>query len=249
MENLWTYFPTSFKNTRAPTFRNQKGFGLLLLISFLPIGLTCLCLFGASRQIMFKIEETRYLCRSELIQTMKQASTPLQILISLNPVSETLKQAHTLAVTQLKLAIVTGNQAAILIWGQRVTQLLRERQKLDRVQRKLYSQAETALIWGHQLLIRKLQKTNSPEMRLSMIPNITAEPAVIPSSGDIAPIWKFKTNFEAEQKQAQTWQLEYLLPKPFRNWIRGRFQFPLFCAATLTVKENKWIAILKEDRS
>lgn len=238
------------KSSSASSQSNStKGFGIVLLLASLPVCLGFLVLFFSTAQLLQKIEKGRFICRAGLIQTLERASIPMRVLLGTSPLAAKLRQMRNVTQSQLLAAMSTGNTALVAALKARLAMIVAEQKGLHAHQNLLYLQAQKILEVGHKEVQWQLLQSVKPPLRVSLVRQLTVAPALVPIDEHLAPPWRIKDRFEIEQKQAQSWHLEFFVEKPWASWMKGKAKIPLSCVVSLKQGDKKWVAILKEDRS
>ncbi|WP_413288889.1 hypothetical protein [Bdellovibrio sp. HCB337] len=237
---------------------SSRGFGVLLLISLMPLALAAGLFVFTSFAFLTRDLGTLNLCRARQLETQNRVGRSLAKLLKLNPKAQRLRLAQARAEKSLAMAIESANPIAIAAAEAYLLKVQMQRQALAIQQNTLITGANTTLSTGGSQLRSQLQYEWSRETRAlnswlqgslqvahSQIPTL----AVLPDFLDVAPVYELAPNFEEAQSWSQSWNLELSTVSWARKFFNFHGRFQRSCATSLYSQNDEWIAKLKKVKS
>lgn len=237
---------------------SSRGFGVLLLISLLPLALAAGLFIFASFSFLTRDLGTLNLCRARQLEVQNKVGKTLRKLLDLNPKALKLRLMETRAKKSLAIAAQSGNPVALAAAEAFLAKIHLQRQALGLRQKALIASANGALATGGYELPRLLtqewsRQTTSLNSWLqgsfqgthSQIPKL----AVQEDMPDVAPVYAPASDFEEAQAWTQNWSLKLGTKSWAQKYLNFHGRFQRSCSTSLYPDNDEWIAKLKKAKS
>lgn len=238
--------------------KNQKGFALIFLISFLPLVLAatfCLYMFFTFSKSDTELAHT---CHKEQILILEKVKTSILQLLALNPKAYRLRHKTLRAQERLKIASRTANPIIIAAAVAHLAMILNERRELDAQQKSIIKSANAFINSGQESL--KLQLAGRMYGQSSAVRSFAALDvsqlktkktvlAVKPDFPDLAPAYQTKNNFSAEQALELSWRIRLGPKGATKKFLPFSQDFRKTCSTTIQLKETSWPIVIREVKS
>lgn len=167
------------------TKRNRNGFAILQILIFLPVLITLIIAGGTLQSTITRKSRQLHQCRLAVLKVQTELSKELQALLSLNKKALLLRRKKAKADYKLKLALASGNPAAITACRVEIAYITSMQLLLDSQQKLLITHSES--IYEHWRLKHNADRKSKA---LSVRPDHTGP----------APLYKTENDFTRKQR-------------------------------------------------
>lgn len=238
---------------------NQQGFVLVFFLTLLPVIVMALSLMTMILLHLQTQNDVRHSCRKSLFSAQQSTAKNLSVLMSLNPLAQSLRLQLRLA--YLKLAVVAANPGAEAAVLAQIAKIQQQQIALGEKQKVLITQSEFVLRSGQiqsQLAIGSAVREKARHFHLILHLSLlnlrsgAVHLAVRPDKpGDIAPVYELEPDFKAQQSLQTFWKVEYSWINS--SWIQKALHWRRIllsdnCRASIEEKVGQFRAVLNEDR-